>query len=228
MRKIEFAGLIILAVFSAFILSSCEKNDDYKIVINNSGNLTIKVLDENNQPCTGATVRIYGEGGKLYEDTTNTTGIFNIGKLLYGEYSYSISAKKENRKYSESRIFQIVAGDDKVIQINPYSLVSKVKITVVNYWTGQPMPDISLGLMPYESLGQGTSFSFEDYVKLCYYIKVTDSNGQVLFDEVPVGSIYSRPYTALIFTDETHWQTSGNSLNVYNGETRSYIIQSTL
>lgn len=223
MKKILLSGLIILTVFSVFLLSSCEKSDDHTIVINNAGNLTIKVLDENNQLCTDADVRVYSEGGKLYEDTTNITGIFNVGKLLYGEYSYSISAKKENRSYGDNRFFQIVAGDDKVIQINPFDIVSKVKITIVNYMTGQSVPGISVGIMPYGY--SSTNLAFEDYVKLCYFIKVTDSNGQVLFDGVPAGSIYGRSYTSLVYTDETHWESSGSIFNVFTGETRNYTIQ---
>lgn len=228
MKNIRNISLALLATTLAFILPSCEKNDDHTIVFNNSGSLTVKVLDENNQPCNDASLTVYGGGQMLFQDTTNTTGVFNVGKLLYGEYGYSVTAKKENRTYSDNRMFQIVAGDDKVIQINPYSYVSKVKINVIDYWTGQPVQDISIGLLPTGSFSQGTSYSFEDYIKLCYFIEVTDSNGQVIFNEVPVGSIYGRSYIAFIFTDESHWETSGNTMYVYKDETNTFTVQTML
>lgn len=225
MRNYIVPKILFIALVSVIMFSSCEKNDEKIIVLNNSGTLTIKVLDENNQPCNDATVSIYSNGNLLFQDTTNTSGIFNVGKLLYGEYQYRVSAKKENRVYGDTRVVQIVAGENKVIQVNPYSYVSKVKFTVFNAYNGEVIPDRSVGLLTYSNSGQSQLSTLEDYIKLCYFIKKTDLNGEVIFENVPVGSINSTAYKTIVFEDNTNWEVISNTFYVYPHETKSYLLE---
>jgi hypothetical protein len=216
-------GLLFFAVSSMFIFSACEKSEDQTIIMNNAGSLTLKVIDENNQPCTDASVRIYSNNGnQIYMDTANTSGVFNVGKLLYGQYKYSVSVKRGNISYGDSRAFQIVAGSDKLIQVSPISNVSKVKLTIVNQYSGQVVPDLNVGL--YVTGVNQNLYTLEDYIKTCYFIKKTDSNGDVMFDGIPVGSIDPYTYRIVVFEDTSNWEPVGSYFYVYPNQTKSYTV----
>jgi hypothetical protein len=223
MKNYIVTGLLFFAVFSMFIFSSCEKTDDQTVIMNNAGSLTVKVVDENNQPCTNAHVRIYGYSSEvIFEDTTNTSGVFKIGKLLYGEYKYTISVKRGNISYGDSRMFQIVAGSDKLIEVKPFMNVSKVKLAIVNEFSGEVVPNINVGLSPtvqYQSI-----YSLEDFIKSSYFIKKTDFNGEVMFDGIPVGSIYPRNYRLFVFEDASNWEPVDYFLIVHPNKTMSYTV----
>ena len=121
MKKITC--ILLLAV----LMFSCKKeddqiNDNFTVILNQSGNLSIKVIESNGNAAGDAPVRVYSSvpEGLIYSDTTDAQGICNIGKLLQGHYSYRVSSTINNKLYTESQNFQIIAGDSKTIIVNPF------------------------------------------------------------------------------------------------------------
>ena len=90
MQKLTLIFLLLVVS-----LLSCEENDD----LGDSGKVKVKAVDLNNDPLSGAEVRIYSpeenQNGVIFEDSTNASGICNVGKLLPDEYRYMVTARVE-------------------------------------------------------------------------------------------------------------------------------------
>lgn len=218
MKTIKITYFLLIVLTSAVFFNSCEKSEDITVTFNNAGSLTVNVLDGNNQPCNDAIFIVYSNNEIIYIDSTTTTGLYNVGKLLYGEYQYYVSAKTENRVYYDSRVFQIVAGEDKVINVNPFANTTKVKINVIDSW-GNPLSDVNVGLI---SGTYTNTLLYNDLVNSCYFIQATDENGSVLIDNVPVGSLSPRAYSILVYRNEQEWDYNSNPTYVIPRETREY------
>jgi flagellar hook assembly protein FlgD len=113
-KSIKYYSLsIIIFILGGFI--SCKN-------CRNSGTINIKVTDENNHAVVGAGVNIYSNSSgyiKIISDSTDISGRYT-GKLLEGEYAYSVYKRRDKMLYSEEAFFQVITCDYRSFKINPF------------------------------------------------------------------------------------------------------------
>lgn len=227
MRKLFLFMFILLIIFS------CKKDDDTNIgnitvLINQSGSLSVKVIGNNGLGVTGSPVSIYStipEGALIYRDTTDIQGICNVGKLLEGQYKYHLSADNDNKTYSESMDFQVIAGETKILEINPFLNIGDLKIKIVDMGN-YPIPAVNVALIPH-SRYSNVDYTFDELTTEAYFTGVTEMDGWVKFVNVPAGSPYSTDYSIMAYYDSTNYSYPewNNSLWTYRNQERSYTIQ---
>lgn len=190
-----------------FLLASCEKDpDNLTVLLNQSGALSIKVLDDSQSGFKGAKVSIYSsipEGERIYYDSTDINGICDIGKVLQGQYEYYVYAMKDNKTYSYSEYFQVIAGDTKTIETNPFLNVGDARVKIVNI-NSEPIADINIALIPHPNFSN-VDYYFQDLLDEAYAIGKTDSEGWVEFQDLPAGSKYSMEYSVLVYYDSENY-----------------------
>jgi|SRR5690554_499351 len=202
MRKITF----LLVAFS-LLLASCEKDsDNLTVLLNQSGTLSIKVVDSSQNGFKGAKVSISSsipDGERIYYDSTDINGICDIGKVLQGQYEYYVYAEKDNKIYSYSEYFQVIAGDDKTIETNPFLNVGDARVRVVNI-NSEPITNINVALIPHPNYSN-VDYYFQDLIDEAYAIGKTDSEGWVEFQNLPAGSKYSMEYSVIAYYDSENY-----------------------
>jgi hypothetical protein len=167
---------------------SCEKDpDNLTVVLNLSGTLSFKVTDNNLNRFKGAEVSIHSsdiEGGLLFRDSTDVNGMCSFGKVLQDQYKYYVVAEKDNKVYSIHESFQVIAGDDKIINVNPFSNVGDARIKILNY-NEEPIADVNVAIILHPD-HSSTTYYFQDLIDKAYGIGMTDSEGWVEFHDLPV------------------------------------------
>ncbi len=146
MRKLSF--LLLMAV----VMISCEENKDLNVNLNESGTLKIKVLDDAGKGISNAQVMVsneLGSGRVVFEDSTNSSGVCETGKLLQSEYYCRISAQMDKRVYREGEYTQVIAGEGKTIEAYPLANSGKITATVVDM-AGDPISNVNVALLPFD------------------------------------------------------------------------------
>ena len=219
MKKISLFILIIAGLWS------CEKDPDNLIVLlDQSGTLKVEIVNNNNLPFEGAEVAIiaqYGGYGDVYEGFSDENGKCDIGKLLEGHYNYNVELNDGNFTYISNSYFQIIAGDDKVLTINPFENIGDLSIRILAY-NNNPYSNINVALIPHPNYSSQDYF-FNDLIEEAYYLTTTDNDGVVKFIDVPVTS---SSYSLLIYIDSSDYYYSGgnNSFYVTKGEENEYTM----
>ena len=211
----------LIFLLLAAVLLSCEENDD----LGDSGKVKVKAVDLNNDPLSGAEVRIYSpeenQNGVIFEDSTNASGICNVGKLLPDEYRYMVTARVDNRTYREVRYFQVVAGERKTIETTPVAYAGTVTFTVVDMQE-DPIENIHVALIPH--------FRYNDYTygqmqNEAWYKGTTDSSGEVTFERVPSNVEYSNEYSVFIYYDEDNYEYPHKGIYLSKGDHRQITVK---
>ncbi len=224
MKKLS---LILLLATSLFI--SCEKDpDNITVVLNGSGSLSIKVIDEQNNAFNGAKVNVYSsipEGERIFYDSTDASGVCNVGKVIQGQYLYYVSAEKDNRIYNIAEYFQVIAGESKTIEVNPFLNVGKLSIRIIDYFSN-PVELVNVALIPHSNYSNVTYY-FDDLLEEAYFNARTNADGWVTFDKVPAGAMYSSEYSVLVYfsSSEYAYPYSNNGFYVYRDTERKYTVQ---
>lgn len=221
--------LFLVITMFAFVFASCDKDPDtITIVTNQGGNITIKVVNEDNTPCAHAKVGIAStidDGAVIYYDSTNSEGICNVGKMLEGQYEYIVAAYKGKVYFEKNGAFQVIGGDTKTVEINPFTEVTKVTVKIVDYYYENPIPDVSVALIPHAPY-YNVTYNFESLVSEAYYTGITNSDGFVSFNKVPYSSL-SGEYSVMVFRDSDHWDypSSGNTFYLSSYQANSFTVR---
>lgn len=224
MKKIFVAIAMI-----AFVFTACKKEPDtFTLVTNQGGNVSLKVLNEDNTPFAHAKILVsstINEGTVIYYDSTNNEGICNVGKLLEGEYEYQVSAFKGNIYFEKTGAFQVISGDSKLVQVNPFTNVTNVSFKIVDYYSEDPISSLNVALIPHAPY-YNTTYSFENLVNEAYYIGITDANGWVTFSKVPYYSIPGE-YSVMVFEESNNWEypSSGNTFYLSSYSTNQFTVR---
>ena len=114
MKKMFFALLAL-----SLILVSCNKEET--VILNQSGTLTIKVVDPDGKPVAGAPVKLYfGDyysDGFVFDEKTDASGICNTDKLIQGNYEASVRMKIGDKDYRAYKIVQVLADKNKTVEL---------------------------------------------------------------------------------------------------------------
>ena len=186
MKKIFYFLLVGLVPF----LASCDKEKN--VILKQSGTLTFKVVDNEGKGIDNAKVFIGFYDETIINDSTNASGVYKTEDLLEGVYDFSIEAKKPGGKapYRYSRGAQVIAGENKTIEVNPFEYSSKVTITLRNGYD-EPLSSMNILICP-----DMYANSLEEYKKSAYFTGKTNAQGVVLFNEVPYNY-----YTVVYYSD---------------------------
>ena len=113
MKKMFFALLAL-----SLTLVSCK---DETVILNQSGTLTIKVVDTEGKPVADAPVKLYFEDyysdGVVFDKKTDASGICNTDKLLQGTYEASVRMKIGDQEYYAYKIVQVLADKNKTVEL---------------------------------------------------------------------------------------------------------------
>lgn len=223
-KKVPATSLRISAIFlrvsflCTLCLFSCKKDSDRGIV-------SVRVTDNNQNGFKGASVSIYSSvpaGQRIYFDSTDNRGICVVGKVLQGQYEYHISAKSDNKIYRLRGYFQVIDGEDKIINANPFSNAGNVKIRIMNaYMESESIANVNVALipsLPYSSEG----YSFQELIEKAYAIGKTDSEGRVEFQNMPADI----DYNALVYFDSSTYDfpTYNNYMYITKDSNQSFTI----
>lgn len=197
-------NLTILFLFMLAVIS-CQKDsetfpENFTVTMNESGTLSIKIIDSDGGPVEGAILSVLSsipESEEIYYDTTDASGTCNIGKVLQGQYRYYVSTEKNGMTYGEREYFQVIAGDAKYIEVNPFLNVGDISVEIVDYY-GDSIPNVNVALIPHPSY-YGTSYTFQSLIDESYFVRTTDSHGWVNFKNVPAGDPYTIEYSVMAF-----------------------------
>jgi len=184
MKKIFYFLLVGLVPF----LASCDK--EKTVILKQSGTLTFKVVDNDGNGIDKAKISI----GSIVYDSTDVSGVYKTEELLEGVYNFSIEAKKPGGKapYRYSRSIQVIAGENKYIEVNPFEYSSKVTITLKD---GNNNP-LSWNILICPDAYQN---SLEEYKESAYYTGKATDQGRIYFDEIPYNS-----YTVVYYSDNNN------------------------
>lgn len=193
-----------------------------------SGRLSIKVIDTDKNAVADAVVSVDSsipENERIYDGTTDANGMCDVGKVLQGQYEYSVTAQRGNRTYSERKSFQVFAGDKNEIQINPFENVGGLKIKIVN-WNSEPISYVNVAIIPHPRYSNDEYF-FQDLMDESYAVAKTNLEGVVEFSDLPAGTMYGREYSVLAYFDSENYAypSGNNSQYVYRNTTRSYTVK---
>jgi hypothetical protein len=211
---------IALLYVLCLLMASCEKYpDNITVLLNQSGTLSVKVID-NNQNGYNGVVGIYSPVGRIYYDTTDANGMCSIGKVLQGQYEYFVVAEKDNKFYSYSESFQVIAGDDKVINVNPFLNVGDARVKIINT-NSEPISGVFVAAIPHPNYSN-ESYYFQDLIDEAYGIGKTDSEGWVIIEDMPVDT-----YSVLVFYDNDYYDYTiySNYFYVYRDNIQSFTIK---
>lgn len=215
-------------------LFSCKKDSPTEQPTDLSGrNLTIKVLDENNQAIKSAKLyvtHIASNSQITIIDDSIIGGTYDVGKLIQGDYGIEIYAPKGKKIFREEKAVQIVEGANRTIEIFPYSNSGNLKIKATNQ-SGNKLVGINAALIPH---GRYEDAPFSQLYNEALEIMVTNNEGEVVFTDLPAS--YSQGYSIMIFRNEFEYdypenqQSSGvvNVLYIPRGTTKEAIIKTNL
>ena len=225
-KRILTISLSISAVLFCFLLASCEKApDNLTVLLNQSGIVSLKVTDGNQNGFRGAKVSIYSSipaGERIYYGSTDANGVCTIGKVLQGQYGYYISAENNNKIYQLDGYFQVIAGEDKIIEVNPFLNIGDTKVRIVKGYQEEPIADINVALIPHPRYS-GVSYYFQELIEEAYAIGKTNSDGWVEFQDMPVGTSYS---VLAYFDSSTYYYPAiNNSVYITRDLMRNFTIR---
>ena len=126
---------ILLGLLLVVMLTSCDKEQDLNIKMTNinSGKLIVTVVDGEGNPLAEVRVKVYSgySSSPLFDEYTDENGKFDFGKVTSGNYQISLEDVEVNGiKYFPSKIIQVIAGEDKSVEINVEEYVGTMIFTM--------------------------------------------------------------------------------------------------
>lgn len=231
-------GLSYLYIILSFFLFSCEKEEngvlttnDINVIISNKGDYNIHVVDENGI-VSGVSVNIYAylsENRYLIDQgETNATGDFS-GVLDDGTYLCGVAAKKGKMFYFDELFFQVIPSKSITVEVNPFLKVGDLKLKIINS-NDSAVPNINVALLPFPSYyPESYGYSFEEMIDKSYNVGVTDNEGWVRFNDIPVkNSTGSYDYSVLIYTDDNNYDVPNTFFSPTFESIKEKIIKTSL
>lgn len=225
MKKLILLSVLIIS------LAACQKQNEFpdhmSVTINESANITFKVVDNSGNNMSGALVRIYSSletGGVIFTGTTNASGECNAGKLLQGQYEYNVTATQGNMEFQINELFQVISGENKVIRSNPFSNTGSLEITIEDYYYN-PLVNINVALIPHSHYSNDV-YDFNSLLDESYFIGITDTEGKVHFEGVPAGDyLGGRSYSVLVYHNSSEYDYPYSSIYATKDIERKYSVQ---
>lgn len=176
----------------AAVMLSCEKDDnnndnDGPDLPDDSGKVTVKVVDNAGNPVEDAAVEIAPADTNqiLFSDSTGEAGKADAGIFLKGQYRCGVIAGIGRPVYEMDKYFQVIPGQEKTIEVNPVENSGKITFTVLFIDDDSPAEGINLALIPHFHDSQ-QEYTYEGLTEEAYFIKTADENGEITMNHVPV------------------------------------------
>jgi hypothetical protein len=230
-KRILRHSLSISTVLFCLLLPSCEKHpDNLTLLLDQSGIVSFKVTDDNLNGVQGAKISIYSsipEKERIYYGSTDSKGICAIGKILQGQYTYFISAINNKKTYHLRESFQVIAGEDKIIEVNPFLNIGDARVRIEKGYSMEPIADVYVAIIPHANYSNVTYY-FQELIEEAYAIEKTNSEGWVEFQNLPAGpGGYSFEYSVLVYFDSSTYDypTSNNYVYITRGVKQDFTIR---
>ncbi len=198
MKKLNLLFVLFL------IMTSCTKDEctDNETVVTNSAAISVKIIDNNHQAVGNAKVEIFSSSSHtLVSSTTDSSGIIDAGKLLEGEYGCKASSQLGKLEFYVEEYFQVISGENKTIEVNPFANAGTVNITVMD---SEPVPNISVALIPHPNY-TNEDYTFDGLLNEAYFIGSTNEAGNIVFEGVPARAYQGKVYSVMAYYSYTSW-----------------------
>lgn len=182
MKKLLFVAIALIGI----IASSCMK-DEMKIELTqiNDGDIKITVVDKNGSPISDQKVKLGSYYEAIEELNTNSEGIVEFKDILMGTYVIAIDDVMDGgMEYNVFQPVQAINSVAKEYTITPSEYSGNAEITVYDYWTGDILVGINVGIFNVED---ASGYEFEDIQAITLSEGVTDENGKITFNNLPFG-----------------------------------------
>lgn len=182
--------LLLLAAPAAW-LCCCADDDPGSLILNQSGKLSVEVLDEEDLPVEGATIDLSDYSGYYYYDRqeTDENGKAHFGAYNAGNYLIRITADVDNRYYNFTQVVQIVSGVDKNLEMPLGDYQVAATVDVFDDFTLEPITaeDYMVSFIHGARL-EGVW----DFAAMIPVVGITSAivDGRASFETLPVGSYY--------------------------------------
>ncbi len=219
MRTLSFASIFMFALLTITFFSACEKDEKTEIpneiTVNQnnieSGSLTVTLKDGSGSAIADQIVYLY-EGMSVFELLkTNSSGVANFGDLLSGTYSiYCEDVSANDKIYKINKNIQVLTGKSKDISINVEEYVGTLTVNVEDNWTSEALANVNVKLIRYSDYQEFFTGNYSDVISYAVFSGSTNSNGQVIFANVPTES-----YKTIVYNSTDTTSSSFFSISLY-------------
>lgn len=186
MKKSIFS--LTLLIVTVLFMSGCGQ-DELTVTLVQHGNLTIKTLNDG-KVVPEAKLRLnrnFSTSGELLYKESDANGMVDFGALNQGTYTVSVEATVGELKYNINQSVQVISGISKNydFELNDYTGAIQVQFNDID---GNPSDTSGLKVAVLYQEDFQFEQSLEEQLEAAVFTGVSDSNGQVNFERVPVGT----------------------------------------
>ena len=205
-------GLGTLAFFA------CKKENN--VAPSEKNALTINVVDSSKKAIPNSYINITHFVSQNYfliiNDSTGTDGVFNVEKLIEGDYLLKVSSKKGKKIYSDTKYFQVVADVQKTISINPFRNYGAIIVTAKDEESAV-ISDINVAVIP--NYIYSSSYTLAQLKAKAWETVKTDSNGRAVFADLP--AVTEDTYSFLFYKSTGEFDYPYGVISLSKGQTDS-------
>lgn len=205
MKKIYFYSLALV-----FGMLSCNNDDELLVILKQSGNLTVRLVDNAGDPLNEEEIVLTIGERELDSKLTDDNGFVDFGEVSAGSYSIHSELKYNARDYRVTKVAQVLSGSSKNLQLNVEEHVGSLTIKVTNY----EGPVIGKNILV---VSDKMYYEFNAIPLLLAngYKYTTDNNGEVIIPSLPSGFSY------LIYTyDDVDYLEEQSGFHLGKGDER--------
>lgn len=209
--------LLISAVSMILVFGACQK-DELTITLNQSGTLTVKVVDENKSPVDSAPILVYygyGDSSPLYDELANSNGIWE-GRLLQSTYTCYTTMKKGKISYVDSKSIQVIAEQNVTLELDPYNNVGDFVIKLFNPYEYDLTGFKAILVLNEEYYNFN---SLKECISAAHFSMDNNSSNNIRFTQVPAGV----EYRAIVYKDNESYGTA--YVNTSKNEESTYSLE---
>jgi hypothetical protein len=209
MKTFKLVTFILLGVI---ILPGCYQKKELEIdmTIIEDGDLQIRITDSQDAGIANVRVKLNtGNGSSILEESvTDANGWVTFNGLLSGTYGVTAEEVIINEMpYYVYRSVQVLPGLEKEYIIDASEYCGSVTITVLDWNTEMPIEGIHVGIFNREHYR--FSMDFSEVTNIVFANSITDENGIVRFEEIPLIQ-----YGRIVYTDEQNFSIEPNSFTL--------------
>lgn len=222
MKKIVY----FLIVMSMIMIGCGEDNDKLVVTVDESGSLTVKVLNDNDELVENANVKVCLQEYSsiaLFSGNTDLNGYCVFDPILKGNYWVSADVESDDNVYMTAGIVQVVADFDQEMILRPFDNVGKVKVKIIQ---GDQTPIVNMNVAfisrPHYS---NIEYTHEMLLSESVDIQKTDSYGWVVFERLPLGINGYLSGSVYLYNDAGFSNYPYESITASNNLEQSYLIE---
>lgn len=128
MKNYVLVGLLLIVG-----LVGCKDDDELTVILKQSGQLSLRLIDNEGNPVSDAEVTLSIYDGELDVQTTNAEGRVDFGELNAESYAISTEVTHGGQQYNVRKAVQVISGSKKDVEINVQEYVGSASIKAIGF-----------------------------------------------------------------------------------------------